>query len=127
MLNKEQILDSNDIKTQVVDIPEWDGQVTIKMLSALEKDTLENLIYPMNKTKKPIDNIRAAWCAFSIVDEKGKKLFSIVEIDALGQKSAAALDRIFTAALSLNKVTAKDIDGLAKNSETTQAEDFNSN
>jgi hypothetical protein len=122
MLDKEQILKADDIKTKTVKIPEWKGEVKIKMLTGAERDELETITYPASGEKTARENIRAIWCIFSIVDDNGNRIFSKVDIDSLGKKSSAALDRIFTAALSLNKVTNKDIEDMEKNSEAAPAE-----
>jgi len=123
MLTKEQILTVSDIKTRTVKIPEWNGCVTIKMLTGLERDQLESIAYPVSDKKEAArDNIRALWCVFSIVDENGVRIFTNEDIEKVSLKSSAALDRIFTAALSLNKVSNKDIEEMSKNSEATPAE-----
>ncbi len=50
-------------------------------------------------------NIRARLVALCVVDEKGQRLFSEADAVALGQKSAAALNRVFNAAQQLNALT----------------------
>ena len=100
-LTKEQILKAEDVKTQTVDVPEWGGQVIIRMLTGKERDAFEGAIVRGRKDAKgepqvDMDNIRARLCVAVIVDDKGKQLFGLHEIGVLGQKSGAALDRVFS-------------------------------
>ena len=60
------------------------------------------------------DNVRSKLCAMCIVDEDGARLFSDEDIDALGEKSAAPLDRIFGVAMRLSGLGTKDVDKLAQ-------------
>ena len=65
MLTKEQILESDDLKTEVVDVPEWGGEVTIRIMSGTERDAFEQALYesaPKNKGVS-LKNIRARLCA----------------------------------------------------------------
>ena len=38
ILNREQILAANDVKTRIVDVPEWGGSVIVRGLTSLERD-----------------------------------------------------------------------------------------
>ena len=62
-----------------------------------------------------MQNIRAKLAAATIVDEEGKLLFDENDIIKLGNKSCAALDRVFAAAQRLNLITNSDVEDLAKN------------
>jgi hypothetical protein len=114
-LNRQQILDVEDIKTEEVEVPEWGGTLVVKMMTGAERDRFEASIYgPSGKAK--IDNIRAKLVAQTVIDpETGEKMFSPADIDALGNKSAAALDRVFTASKKLSKITEDDVEELVKN------------
>jgi len=56
-----------------------------------------------------LQNIRAKLSARTIVDTDGKRLFTDADIIKLGLKSAAALDRVFSAAQRLSRLTAQDV------------------
>lgn len=62
-------------------------------------------------------NIRARLTSMTVCDEKGNLLFSDSDMVALGDKSSAALHRIFEAALRLNAIGKQDHDSMEKNSE----------
>jgi hypothetical protein len=74
-----------------------------------------------------LDNIRARAAAWSIVDPESPidtpvHLFSDRDIEALGEKSAAALDRVFATIQEINKLSDRDVEELAKNSPTGQSD-----
>ena len=128
MLTKAQILKADDLPTEVVDVPEWDGQVTVRTLTGTERDSFEESI-----TKKKGDsvevnmvNLRAKLCALTLVDGSGHRLFTNADVVELGKKNCAALDRIFTVAQKLNGFGKDDIKELAKNSEADPKEDSTS-
>lgn len=118
MLNKEQILNADDLKTEVVKVPEWNGTVKVKTMTGTERDAFESSIYDDSQKKANLRNIRAKLCLKTIVNDKGALLFSESDLIALGKKSGAALDRVFTVAQNLNGLTNKDIEELEKNSVT---------
>lgn len=111
MLNKEQILQAKDAKTERVEIPEWGGYVFVRMMSARQRDQFE-----AEQVSDPYKDIRARLAVHTVCDEHGEMLFSMQDVEALSQKSAAALDRIFAAAVKLNRISKEDIDELEKNS-----------
>jgi hypothetical protein len=114
LLTRDQILTAVDTATEDIDVPEWGGVVRVKALTGTERDAFEgSLIGARGQTK--LDNVRAKLVAMSVVDEDGAKLFSVGDITILGGKSAAALDRVFTVAQRLSKLTEADIEDLQKN------------
>lgn len=118
MLSAEQILKAVDLsELREVNIPEWGGFVYIRKMNGMERDRWE--LKTSNAVEKPMQaNIRASLCAMTVCDDKGKRLFTDNQIDALGKKSAIALDRCFAAAKELNKLNDNDIEELEKNSLT---------
>lgn len=114
MLSKDEILNANDKKTMVVDVPEWGGQVTIAIMSGFARDQFESQLVGANGGTN-MQNVRAKLVAASIVDEKGELMFNSQDVVKLGKKSGAALDRIFSAAQKFNKITDDEVEQLAKN------------
>jgi hypothetical protein len=66
--------------------------------------------------RQNLDNVRAKLVAATVVDDKGKRLFSAGDVKALGLKSGAPLDRLFAVAQRLSRITEADVDELAGNS-----------
>ncbi len=114
LLTKEQILKQDDLKSEIVEVPEWGGDVRVCTMSGFARDRFEAGITGKNGGTN-MSNIRAKLAAATIVDEDGKLLFDEADISKLGNKSCAALDRVFAAAQRLNLISNADVDELAKN------------
>lgn len=108
-LTREQILASDGKKLVKVDVPEWGDCVFVRTMTGAERDQYEK--YCEGKGS----NVRATLAALSIVDETGRSLFTIDDVDALAQKSGVALHRIFQVVAEINMVTRKDVEELEKN------------
>ena len=78
LLTREDILNYNDIKTEIVPVPEWGGEVKVKGLTAGERDKWEASLYSTKRHGNSFeivsnrDNLRAKFIAVSVVDDKGK-------------------------------------------------------
>ena len=117
-LTRETILNISDIKTEEVEVPEWGGSVVVKGMTGYERDNFEASIVEMRKggNKVHMDNIRAKLVSRTVIDpDTGDRMFSSADIELLGSKSAAALDRIFSVAQRMSKLSDEDIQELEKN------------
>ena len=114
LLSKEQILKGDDLKSVIVHVPEWGGDVRVSTMSGFARDRFEAGIIGKNGGQNMV-NIRAKLAAATITDEDGNLLFEEADIVKLGNKSCAALDRVFSAAQKLNLISNEDVDDLAKN------------
>lgn len=116
-LSRSEILDSEDLATEPVEVPEWGGTVLVRALTGVERDAYEGEIFTLRGAGKGIDynlqNIRAKLSARTIIDEDGARLFTDADIVRLGLKSAAALDRVFSVAQRLSRLTPADVKELA--------------
>lgn len=125
-LTRDAILTSPDIKTEIVEVPEWGGSVCVKALTGTERDAYETSLIRINKDgsrQARWDNIRAKLCAFAICDPETKAaLFSPGDIEILGTKSASALDRVFDVAQRLSGMGAQDVAVLMGNSGTDRSD-----
>lgn len=124
LLTRDQILSAEDLKRETLDVPEWGGEVIVRSLTGAERDAFEDsVVRQRGKTRElNLRNARARLVSLSLIDESGSRLFSDGDVEALGRKSAAALDRVFAAAQRLSGLTENDIDELAKNSESGQSD-----
>lgn len=114
-LSKEDIEKADDRKIVEVEMPEWGGFVRLRPMSGYERDRFEG---STQKKGGGVDftNIRAKLASLTIVDDKGELIFNSPEgVVSLGNKSGAALDRIFTIIQKLNAIGDKDLEDLAKN------------
>ena len=117
MKTADEILNYDDtLKREKVDVPEWETELFVKVMSGAERDRWELSTTALLKTPN-LANIRASLCVMTICDEKGKRLFTDEQINALGEKSAVVLDRIFDIARRINRLNDDDIEELEKNLE----------
>lgn len=125
-LSREAILEADDAVVEVVAVPEWGGHVRVKGMTGTERDSFESSLV-QNKGKKSqytdTRNIRAKLASLTLVDGNGERMFSVKDVNRLGQKSAAALDRVFSMAQKLSKITDQDLEELAGNSEEDRSDD----
>jgi hypothetical protein len=112
ILTREAILEKDDLKKEVVSVPEWGGDVIIASMTGAMRDAWEQSLIA---DKSNMDNIRAKLLLATAVDEGGNSLFAKDDLVALGRKSSAALDRCIKVAQRLNRLTQTDLDDLAKN------------
>jgi hypothetical protein len=120
LLTKASILASKDLKTETVDVPEWGGQVTIRTMTGADRDAFENSLFVMdgNGTRRTdMTNMRAKLVALTVVDDSGNPMFTLQEAANLGEKSSAALQRIFAVAQALNGMGTDGLAAAEKNSK----------
>jgi hypothetical protein len=111
LLSKEAILAADDLPREVVSVPEWGGVVHVRTMTGTDRDAFEASLInresgesgPFSKDQR-MHNVRARLVALTLCDESGERLFLDGEIDALGRKSARALDRVFAVAQRLNGI-----------------------
>ena len=117
LLGRGEILAAEDIDYLTIAVPEWGGDVRIKSLDGEERDELESTTLSMNgsDTKINMRNMRAKFAALSIVDDQGKRLFTVADITLLRKKSSSALDRVFAASQKLSKMRDEDVKELTEN------------
>jgi len=123
LLTRGQILAADDRPTVDVPVPEWGGTVRVVTLTGAERDEWEAQ-YADGIGATP--NVRASLAALCIVDGEGKRMFGGADVTELGKKSGSALDRLWDAACRLNRIRARDVEELTKNSEGGQAGDSSS-
>lgn len=118
ILSKAEILGSHDMRIKTVAVPEWGGSVRLRSLTGTERDAFEaTLVRVVNGERIPdLENLRAKLLAATIVDQDDRQIFCAEDIDALGRKSAVALDRVFAVAQLLNGMHADAVEESVKNS-----------
>jgi len=128
-MTREEILRIEDGGFEPVWIPEWKTYMNVKALTARERDDYEASLV-QGKGKNRDVNVRYARAKLvqrTAVEGDGKTLiFKPTDIEALGEKNAAALDRIFEVAQRLAGIAEEDLEELVGNSETGQSDDSSS-
>jgi len=104
ILTKDQILAAEDVKVEEVEVPEWGGVVLVRGMTGIERDEFESKLVVGEGPNAKVDtrNVRAKLVAFCVVDEEGNRIFSDADVELLGKKSAAALQRVFDVAQRLS-------------------------
>jgi len=117
-LGRDAILAAKSLRTEEVKVPEWGGTVLVRELSGRERDEWEaSLAVMRGKTMVPdVANIRAKLAARTIVGDDGEPVFTQQDVAALGELSAAALDRVFDVASRLSGLNPEDVEAMTKNS-----------
>jgi len=128
-----------------------DDVVLVGTMGALDYAALQDWIDSMGTTAEPAENeviscdtpvgdgsgdpertytnsetfeLMVRWCLYSILDpETGRPAFSLDQLAELGNKSPTALERVYQAALDLNKVSKKATEDFEKNSGRTAGDD----
>jgi hypothetical protein len=118
LLSKTAILAANDLKSEDIEVPEWGGAVRVRSFTGRERDAFEASMVRGDGRDRKVDltNMRARLVGLTVIDETGQRLFTDEEVDLLGAKSGAALDRVFAVAQKLNGLSGADVEELSKNS-----------
>lgn len=123
LLGREAILGIADTQIADVEVPEWGGTVRVRGLTGTDRDAFEGEIAQRKGKSVQMNtrNIRARLVQLSVVDADGNRLFSHLDVEALGQKSAKALDRVFSTAMELSGLSDKDVEDMTENLEPGQS------
>ena len=118
LLSKTAILAADDLQTEELEVPEWGGAVRVRSFTGRERDAFEASMVRGDGRDRKVDltNMRARLVGLTVIDEAGQRLFTDEEVDLLGAKSGAALDRVFAVAQKLNGLSGADVEELSKNS-----------
>ena len=111
-LTREQILKADDIKEKEIKVPEWGGEVVVKTLSAKERSKMMSEIFDLRTgaAKNPETYYQIA-IYYGCVDPKFEK----ADIEALGDKSGVALERVGQAILRMAGLDPASIEEISKN------------
>lgn len=127
--SKRQLNNYEDRQYEVVLVPEWkeNGQpiaVRVQSLTGAERDVFESesVRRKGKKVETNMENFRARLLVRTVVDEAGDRIFDDDDAQWLGQKSAAAISRIYDVAARLSGITEQDAEELTKNSSDDQSE-----
>jgi len=109
MLSKNAILASDDRNVKTVSVPEWGGDVCIRVLNGIERSQFETMF-----TEKKVDLFKVRFVACSLCDERGSRLFSDTEVEALGEKSAGVINRLFDVCWEHSSLSQEAVDEAGK-------------
>lgn len=108
---RERILGFEDRKPIVVEVPEWGGiRINIAPLSSADRIRYRE---EANAEGANWQAIAVAWCA---VEDDGKPIFTPADVAALAQKNGIAIERLYLAAVKLNRLSPEAVEEERKNS-----------
>jgi hypothetical protein len=117
-LTREQILGSDDIPTEIVSVDEWEngGKLRVRGLSGTQRDLWQtSLLEDYAESKKiKLENATARLISYCVVNADGSLMFSEADVEALGNKSGRALNRVYEVAQHLSGLSAKDVEELTE-------------
>ena len=111
-LSKQDILKQHKIQVESVQVPEWQGEVFVRQMTAKQRDDFESSMLGNNKNR--YKNIRGRLAAFCLCDENGQRLFDDKDAEQLGDLQASALDRLLPVIQRLNGMSNDDLEELKK-------------
>lgn len=109
LLTREAILAASDLKRELVEVPEWGGDVYISTMTGADRNAWEQSLV-QGGGRVNLSNATARLVAACVTDENGQRLFSDADAEALGKKSAAALERCSKVAQRLNGLTSTELE-----------------
>lgn len=114
-LTKDQIFSASDANLLKLHVPEWKGDVYVRVMTVGERDAYENEW--QRKRETGVDDFRTKFLVRCLVNESGERLFDNGDVQRLSQKSAKVMNRIWLAAMEHNQLSDESIEELAKNSD----------
>jgi len=125
-LSRDEIFGMDDLPMEAVIVPEWGHRrVFVCGMTAAGKNAYEASLVEIkgNTRKVRLDNATAKLIVRTVVNAQRQPLFTEADIERLGTKSAAALERLAKVAQRLSSMREEDVEALVKNSEAAQSGD----
>jgi len=119
-LSRDDLLKADDNAPEEVDLsdlPGYHGSVLIRGMTGKERDAFEtSLMRPAGGGRREVDtaNMRARLVAKCAVDDDGNRLLTDADATELGEKSGAAIRRMFDVAARLSGMSDEDQEELTR-------------
>lgn len=124
MLNRDAILKAQDLRRELVDVPEWGGEVYVRGFTALEKEEVEmrsmqmvDIATGQIKDARQMAGLKAWIVARCVVDSDGVRIFTDADMDGLQGKNAEVISRLADVA---GRLSALGVEEAEKNSVSRQ-------
>jgi len=115
---REKILAADDLPTHAVECPEWNCTLYVRTMTGTERDGYEGDVMGRQGSgtaSMRLDGLKAYLVVLTVVDEDGARVFEESDLDKVQQKSSKVINRLADVALSVNGLTADDVEELGKN------------
>lgn len=111
LLKREAVLNTVDLLTTDVAVPEWGGTIRIRQMTVAERGEF------VRRTTGDGAALAGAWMvAALVVDENGAPVFKPEDVAALEKRSYKVMDRIVGEILKLNRLNEDTVSDAEKNS-----------
>ena len=115
-LNKDQILKAIDANTIEMEIPEWGGSILLRGMTGKARNEYEFWASSQNKSDvADFRGIRERLIISCAVDDNGKPLFTLDEVDELAAKNSEIIDRIHAKCQELCGMSPGSVEEAEKN------------
>jgi hypothetical protein len=127
-LSAEDIFEADDINYDEVPCPEWGGTVRLRSIRGTQRDAYEQSVITHNGADRKVNlrNARAKLIVLCAVDGEGRPLFTADDVNRLGGKNAAPIDRLFDACRKLAGMSENDVEKLSEDFGATRDDDATS-
>ncbi len=119
LLTRDAILQADDDQVELVHVPEWGGSLYVRGMNAGELERLYKSMRRGQGTKVRVetDFFQArvvARCAVEGPQRGARRMFDNSDLEALAQKSGAALQRVYAVAARLSGITEAEEEEIAE-------------
>lgn len=111
MVLRDKILAAADAKTETVNVPEWGCSLQVRSLTNKQRIDWEVLCSKKKRGKITIDpfRLKTSLVVATCYDaETGARVFTEEDVDALGEKNAGVIERLFSCAALLSGINEQD-------------------
>ncbi|MBA0126280.1 hypothetical protein H0B56_12080 [Haloechinothrix sp. YIM 98757] len=131
LLTADEILATDDIPYEDVEVPEWGGTVRVRGLTGTQRARVNGTMMAIKGQDVQVKSDAIAETeirivALSLVDEQFQPLFSITQTRKLGEKNAGVISRLFAKANELSGLKKDAVEEMAGNSAAAQSDDSTS-
>lgn len=113
-LTREEIFTTRFPKFKTVAVPEWGGEVSVKSMTAGERDDFEAAHRAIRDAgDDPLRDLKIRLVIATVCDTGGTRLFSEADTAALREQPAGAIDALADVAMQLAGMTKRDAETLA--------------
>ena len=113
---RDRILSAKDIKSNIITVPQWGLDLDIRTMTAIERS---RLVATCTKADGTVDmeKMYPLLLISAVYDpETGEKVFTNEDVDALQDKSAAAVELVAKSVMEASGMTPQAVDEEGKDS-----------
>lgn len=125
LIGRDAILQADDLAVEVVEVPEWGGEVMVRGLTGKERGKFQAMMVTQKGNSTMLNTaalgeVNVWLCLFGICDEAGGRIFTDKDFEALAKKSGTALERIASVIQRLSGLQGDEVEQLAANFTMSQ-------